>query len=338
MLTHTLIQGNMALVSSVKILMALFLCVWLGGVLYATGVLSSLYTAPSQLSAEPPLHNYTLSHLRPRVSSIKHKGSYPELRKVQQDDELGAELLSEVLLEAAEHPMEKGERPEWREHVGVGRREDISRQRPRQALRGVVDVPPTRPPPTLISRGPGVDVTCDTRGNLGPCSVVNQITPGTDWIKDRWQAASDMGGTAIPGHHWVEMDFHHKHFFSSVTLDWEAAFASAYRIEGSNDDGADRQWTVLYDGTLPASDQIDGQRTSTEYGQSPGVKTKMPLHVVHTVQLQMSRPAQQGLGLALSEAASTSFRRLRVYIVKPGRGWGVSLWQLDVLGVRDASR
>jgi hypothetical protein len=35
----------------------------------------------------------------------------------------------------------------------------------------------------------------------------------------------------------------------------------------------------------------DGQRTSHEYGQSPGVKTKLPLHVVHTVHLQMSRPA-----------------------------------------------
>lgn len=324
------------MVPSVNVLMAVFLCVWLGGVLYATGVLPT-HAAFSQLSVKPLSRNFTVSHLRPRVSSVKINDPNTETRKGLHDDALGAELLSEILQEAAEHPVEKGERPEWREHVGVGRREDISRRRPRQSLRGLDDTP-TRPSPAIISRGAEVEVTCDTRGNLGPCSVVNQIYPGTDWIKDRWQAASDMGGTAIPGHHWVEMDFHQRYFFSSVMLDWEAAFASAYRIEGSNDDGSDKHWTVLYDGTLPASEQIEGQRSSREYGQSPGVKTKMPLHVVHTVQLQMSRPAKQGIGLALSEAARTSFRRMRVYIVKPGRGWGVSLWQLDVHGVRDARR
>ena len=26
----------------------------------------------------------------------------------------------------------------------------------------------------VVSRGPGVTVTCDTRGNLGPCTVINQ--------------------------------------------------------------------------------------------------------------------------------------------------------------------
>jgi hypothetical protein len=41
----------------------------------------------------------------------------------------------------------------------------------------------------------------------------------------------------------------------------------------------------------------------------------------------------QGLGLVQSQAAGSSFRFLRVYVVKPGRGWGVSLWQVDVSGV-----
>jgi hypothetical protein len=59
----------------------------------------------------------------------------------------------------------------------------------------------------LLSRNPEVKVTTDVRGNLGPPSVMIQETPGTDWLKDRWQAASDMHGTAIPGVHWVMLEF-----------------------------------------------------------------------------------------------------------------------------------
>ena len=29
---------------------------------------------------------------------------------------------------------------------------------------------------------------------------------GINRLRDRWQAASDMGGTAIPGQHWVLID------------------------------------------------------------------------------------------------------------------------------------
>ncbi len=51
-----------------------------------------------------------------------------------------------------------------------------------------------RSPIKIVSRCDNVSVTCDTRGNLAPCSVVVQKHPGTDWLRDRWQAASDMGG------------------------------------------------------------------------------------------------------------------------------------------------
>ena len=50
----------------------------------------------------------------------------------------------------------------------------------------------------IISRR-DVIVTSDARGNLGPASVLVKDVPGENWLKDRWQAASDMGGTAIPG-------------------------------------------------------------------------------------------------------------------------------------------
>ena len=60
------------------------------------------------------------------------------------------------------------------------------------------------------------------------------------------------GGTAIPGHHWVTLDFKDKFIFDEVVLDWEAAYAKDYRIEGRNGiDGQDDDWVVLYDGSVP---------------------------------------------------------------------------------------
>merc|ERR1712161_58961 len=49
--------------------------------------------------------------------------------------------------------------------------------------------------PQLVSRlENNVVATSDVRGNLGPISVVIQSKPGSDWIHDRWQAASNMHG------------------------------------------------------------------------------------------------------------------------------------------------
>ena len=99
----------------------------------------------------------------------------------------------------------------------------------------------------LLSRQEGVEATCDVRGNLGPCSVVIQNPPGTDWIKDRWQAASDMGGTAIPGTHWIELDFKYKIHVTSVIIDWETAYANDYILEGRINES--NPWIPFYDGT-----------------------------------------------------------------------------------------
>ena len=66
-----------------------------------------------------------------------------------------------------------------------------------------------QPQSKLLSRNPNIVITSSTRGNLGPPSVLNQNPPGKDWLKDRWQAASDMHGTAIKGSHWVLFDFSH---------------------------------------------------------------------------------------------------------------------------------
>lgn len=173
-----------------------------------------------------------------------------------------------------------------------------------------------KPESRILSRSNNVTVTADVRGNLGPASVVIQRNPGKDWIKDRWQAASDMHGTNIPGTHWILLDFGADIIVDKIVLDWEAAFADKYKLEGSMDDPSKNQtskWT-LFDGTDPSQEKY---RSTVKTGQSPGVKTKTPLHVIHTIfPIKVKKP----------------LRYLRLYIQKSAMGWGVSLWQFDVFG------
>jgi len=170
---------------------------------------------------------------------------------------------------------------------------------------------------SIISRDSRTKATADTRGNLGPASIVIQKIPGNDWLKDRWQAASDMGGTAIPGAHWVTIDFNRLVRAYRAIVDWETAFANDYRIQVRS--SVEDAWTVLYDGTI----ETDRRRflTRSETGQSPGVKEKRPLHILHDIDI--SRGAV---------TMSLPFRYLQLYIVRPAAGWGVSVWQLDVFG------
>jgi hypothetical protein len=157
----------------------------------------------------------------------------------------------------------------------------------------------------------GITVTASVRGNLGPPSVI--LSDGQDWIKDRWQAASDMHGTAIKGSQWVELSFDRQIQVTKVVLDWEAAFSKDYRLESKNNSD-ENEWTVLYDGGDPLQ---ESKRSVEEFGQSPGVKTKTPLHVVHTIYPLKGEP----------------FQVLRIYIRKPAHGWGVSLWKVNVYGM-----
>jgi len=76
-------------------------------------------------------------------------------------------------------------------------------------------------------------------------------------------------------------------------------------------------WTVFWSHKEPTH---AARVTKSESGQSPGLKKKAPLHVVHDIDM--------------SNLVETPFSVLRLYIEKPGpMGIGVSLWQLDVFGV-----
>ena len=242
------------------------------------------------------------------------------------------------------------------------------------------------PQSKLLSRNPNVIITSSTRGNLGPPSVLNQDPPGKDWLKDRWQAASDMHGTAIKGSHWVLFDF--SQFLTEdedssngmdrggggrrgiqmtkIVLDWETAFATDYRIEGRMDHPSSSssnnkdEWCVLYDGGSgghPNNNKNDRRHEKElrygiefyeeAYGQSPGVKQKLPLHIIHTIEwassssLSLTPNSKNGqsnsgeshLRGGGSCQTTTAFRYLRIFIRKPAHnGWGCSLWEVDVYG------
>ena len=173
-------------------------------------------------------------------------------------------------------------------------------------------------PAVLLSRDQqGVEVTTDVGGNLGPPSVLNQVVPGKDWLKDRWQAASDMHGTEIKGQHWVELDFtrmreqHAAVWPAYAVLDWETAVSTDYVVSGRRrlaDEGD--AWTVLFDSKKHAYD-------TTTSGKSPGVKKEMPLHYIHNATLRQEPK--------LIDA-------IRIVIRSSDHGWGVSLWQVDIYG------
>ena len=246
----------------------------------------------------------------------------------------------------------------------------------------------------LLSRNPTIQITSSVKGNLGPPSVLHQDPPGSDWLKDRWQAASDMGGTAIPGSHWIMLDFsgmlptttNNAVHVTKVILDWETAYANNYRIEGrltppssasmskmhggrnSNTNEEDeKDWCVLYDGAIDIDTHNGGGGSSSsnkqfsmtinnelqqqphrvveEYGQSPGVKQKMALHIVHTIDWNRNKEEEEGTNLLRKEGdgdmntirssgSCHELRYMRIFIRKPARGWGVSLWQVDVFGTR----
>ena len=146
----------------------------------------------------------------------------------------------------------------------------------------------------------GCVARCDVRGNLGECGVI--LNRADDWLKDRWQAASDMGGTAIPGPHKVEIDLGRDVQVCSVEIDWETAYAEDYTIAA---DGV-----RVFDGAAPGA-----SRRARMSGKSPGVKGR-PLHVVHDVTLDECVPA----------------RALTIDINRGATPWGVSIWHVGVMG------
>jgi hypothetical protein len=162
------------------------------------------------------------------------------------------------------------------------------------------------PETTLLSTPDFCSVTTDVRGNLGSGSVL--LFNKTDWLKDRWQAASDMHGTQIQGPHWVQFKFKSPVVLNRILLDWESAYSDHYEVLYMRN----AKWQTIF--KAPSS----GIRVTTS-GRSPGVEEAVPLHYVHEFSLfEKSMP-------------TTSMRLL---IKKSNTGWGVSLWYVEIHGTK----
>lgn len=169
------------------------------------------------------------------------------------------------------------------------------------------------PPILLTDPERGASATTDVRGNLGPASVVLQNST-VDWLKDRWQAASDMHGTAIRGAHWVHVNLDRPGRVRRFLLDWETAYAEDYSLEGWYHN---QRVAVYFDSQEGGSQEM---RHSKSFGQSPGVKQNLPLHIIHEITCQ---------------AIDTSVKvdEIRLIVRKPFHpSWGVSLWRFQAFG------
>jgi hypothetical protein len=158
------------------------------------------------------------------------------------------------------------------------------------------------PKPRLLSEGKRA--TSDVRGNLADASVVTLGRPPGDWLTDRWQAASDMVGTPIPGEHWVEVDLGEAHELTRFVIIWEKAFATKYQVRGRLYE--DAGWADLAAGRDAASPHRDEK------------------HVVHVLD---ATKTQCGGASCLVRA-----RFVRLVISEPATQWGASVWRFEVYG------
>ncbi len=71
-------------------------------------------------------------------------------------------------------------------------------------------------------------------GHLGQLDGLRQRNTGTRW------------SSAFPGPQWLEVDLGSSQAICQVTLNWEAAYATAFQIQVSPDGSA---WTTIYSTT-----------------------------------------------------------------------------------------
>jgi hypothetical protein len=184
--------------------------------------------------------------------------------------------------------------------------------------------PMERPPSQQLATINNTRVTTDVRGNLGPPEVM--VQEGSDWLKDRWQAASDMHGTAIQGVHEVLLSFHFPIELEKMELDWEAAYSKDYLIEGAL---SNLIWFTLYDtASDDPSTNLLQMGPVREEGQSPGVKSKTPLHVIHPFFL----PSKNNQTQTTTTTKYPKLQYLKLTIRSSAMGWCVSLWRIKLFG------
>ncbi len=209
------------------------------------------------------------------------------------------------------------------------------------------------------------NVTTDVRGNLGPASVLIQ-NQTTDWIKDRWQAASDMHGTNIHGPHYVQLDWSYvwvvvngqevklrgtvtatdaipksgalNVIIRRVVLDWEAAYSDNYDIQIWNDKaiGTD-QWMSIFTMRPIKTKRPQRDENTTDvpkFDANGGIVTSMEWGqspgVTFPTPLHIAHDIELRANTLPSDVLLSS--KMRIVIHTSATGWGVSLWQVLVYG------
>lgn len=179
----------------------------------------------------------------------------------------------------------------------------------------VSQAPGEQTPVSLLTQEAEVEVLASVRGNLGPPSAV--LSPQVqDWLKHRWQAASDMGGTPIPGPHWLQFQLSRTAVrISRVLIDYEAAFSEDYFV--SVWCGASEKWQVIFD-TAAVSDH-----------KKHFVKKSSPSkhHVIHDIEIVDVGAHSSSLG-----KFPPSFDIVRLDIRRPATRFGTSVWRFEAYG------
>ena len=159
----------------------------------------------------------------------------------------------------------------------------------------------------------GRPVTSDVRGNLGPSSVVtNDVV--TDWLKDRWQAASDMSGTPIPGTHHLEIDLERLCRVESIFIDFETAYT--------------KHW-ILYGKRGDTKCDKDDSWSQVATGRNARMQKKGKQHIEQIVPIQDTTTGDGG-GL---DCSAPNYSQLKLVLQKPSTRFGTSIWRLHINGL-----
>lgn len=173
----------------------------------------------------------------------------------------------------------------------------------------------------------------------------------SDWLKHRWQIAKDMSGSPLPLPQYIDLQLVSNEaagvvFVNRVRLDWETAFARAYKIQvatalrtpfrsgidrllGGAAEAAANEWTTIYE-------ELSGSASSSRHQ-----------HIVHDINLLRTESqrtsAQQMIAKLIPSAASAPAlasgvgigypaRYIRLWLIENGAPWGSSLWRFEVYG------
>jgi hypothetical protein len=171
-------------------------------------------------------------------------------------------------------------------------------------------------------------VTSDVKGNLGAPNVItnNKIE---NWLTDRWQAASDMGGTPIPGKHYLTINLQRLCKIENIDLDWEDAYSRHWMFYGRrtlNDECVDKGKSKSNignigntndEGWIPLIRSEDSRMTS---------QTKKHL-LVHAIV-----PDQTKGNGDENDCTAPYYDQVKLVIMKPSTRFGSSLWTVKVNG------